>query len=149
MMIYADPSAFVKLWLEEEHSSSIRELLQGSDTAIVCSTLGRVEMFSALKRAYLGRRLTGSQFAKILRELRGVWQRVAVVKMTEDLVQEACDQALRFGLRGYDAVHLAAILYVMRQGVSPLLLSFDDELCRAARKSGILLVEVVVVKGAR
>lgn len=137
MVIYADPSALIKLWLEEEHSSSVRAVLQGTDAVIACSALGRVEMVSALKRARLGRRLSGARLLRVQRELASAWQRLLVVILTEGLILDACEIALRFGLRAYDAVHLAAVMYLARQDAEPVIMSFDTELLTAAEASGV------------
>lgn len=137
MVIYADPSSFIKLWLAETDCLSVRAALQSRETVVACSALGRVEMTSALKRARLGKRLTHAQHSRLQSELSLAWQRVLIVSVTDVLIGEASDLALRFGLRAYDAVHLASVVDLARRGAQPTVMSFDTELIRAAGAIGI------------
>ena len=137
MLVYADPYAFTKLWIAEEHSEWVRDLLLDPANATACSAIGRVEIVGALRRAYKGGRLIGSRFVKIYRELQDQWRNVMVVQTTPELLDQAELHARRFALRGYDAVHLASILHLAHNELGPVLASFDRELGDAARKCGI------------
>jgi hypothetical protein len=56
-------------------------------------------------------------------------------------VAQAADLAWQHGLRGYDAVHLAAALTWCRSMESPALLAtFDRQLWLAARRSGLAVL---------
>jgi predicted nucleic acid-binding protein len=58
------------------------------------------------------------------------------------LVRRAGDLAERFGLRGYDSVHLAAAEAVWRElpGVEFRVVVFDEKLTAAARAMGIPVI---------
>ena len=137
MLIYADTSAFAKLWIKEAHSDFTRQVLQGSGNIIACSAIGKVEIVSALRRAYKAGRISGTRFAKIHRELEEKWKDVVVMATVPEVISTAERYAIKFALRGYDAVHLASLLHLTQSGVAPVLASFDDELIDAAEKSGI------------
>jgi uncharacterized protein len=57
-----------------------------------------------------------------------LWREFDVVEITPALAQSAGDLAEQFGLRGYDAVHLAAALHVQPDAIA----SADADLLRAA-----------------
>lgn len=73
-------------------------------------------------------------------EFEEAWERFRVVEVTEMPVRRAADLAERFGLRGYDSIHLAAAEAV-REGVgsraSFRFLGFDDQQTKAALALGI------------
>lgn len=141
MLIYADPSAFVKLWISEDHTEYVRQILQDSANVTACSAIGRVEIVGALRRAHKGGRLARSRFAKILREIREKWGAVVVVATIPEVIDSAEECASKFALRGYDAVHLASLLYPAQSGTPPALVSCDDELVAAAAKCGIHVLD--------
>ena len=66
-------------------------------------------------------------------ELARLWQQFTIVEITEGLLDAAGDLAEQEGLRGYDAVHLAAALQIG----ADLLTSADSDLCAAAGRRGL------------
>lgn len=109
----------------------------------VCTHLiAYAELRAALAKAERMRRLDAAQKAKILPLIERDWQTLNIVLTTETLVKRAGFLADRFGLRGYDSIHLAAAeaisLQIMPQ---PLwFASFDCHLNRAAEASGMALL---------
>ena len=72
------------------------------------------------------------------RRLETVWPTWIHLAADEDLVCRAEVLAWEHGLRGYDAVHLAAALaWQERVGPSIVLATFDRELWEAARQAGL------------
>ncbi|MFP5489282.1 MAG: PIN domain-containing protein [Acidimicrobiia bacterium] len=80
-----------------------------------------------------GRRITAKQHADARRELEVLLADLHIVEPTEELIGEAAALAEAEGLRGHDAVHLAAALLVG----ATVLSSADTELCAAAERSGL------------
>jgi predicted nucleic acid-binding protein len=74
-------------------------------------------------------------FGRAKRAFDNDWPNYLAVQVTETLCRDAGALAERYGLRGYDSVHLASFLEVVRQaGVAKTAFSsFDDRLNRAAR----------------
>ena len=58
--------------------------------------------------------------------------------MTDEVVRHAGDLAERHALRGYDAVHLASALAAAADDA--VLVTWDDDLGRAARAEGLAIV---------
>jgi uncharacterized protein len=66
------------------------------------------------------------------------WTALARVQMSEMLVARAAVVAWDHGLRGYDAVHLAAALFWQDMvGERVTVATFDHQLWRAARTGGL------------
>jgi predicted nucleic acid-binding protein len=79
-------------------------------TVLATARLAYVEMRAALAAARRDRRLTPAALSRARRELDTVWASTSPMEVDADLVQAAGDLAEDHGLRGYDAVHLAAII---------------------------------------
>ena len=69
---------------------------------------------------------------------RAQWPRLARLQLTEPLLARADALTWEHGLRGYDAVHLAAALYWQETLGEPVTLAtFDRELWRAGQQAGL------------
>ncbi len=137
MIVYADTSALVKLFVEEENSAQTRGMLQQAQ-AMGTGLLTRAELGAALARGarlgYLS--IAESQVAR--RRLDVVWRTWIHIAVDESLVSRAEALAWEHGLRGYDAVHLAcALAWQEGIGASVVLATFDQELWQAARHAGL------------
>jgi uncharacterized protein len=80
-------------------------------------------------------RLSGGQMASAVRELDWLHTQVDHVEITEVLAHRAGQLAQKHGLRGYDAVHLAASSAVADSDV--VLVTGDVDLANAAKSIGI------------
>lgn len=69
--------------------------------------------------------------------LEQLWRELDVVEITRALAQSAGDLAEQFGLRGYDAVHLAAVLHIQADAMA----SADDDLLRAAPAYSVGIID--------
>ena len=137
MIIYCDTSALMKLFVTEEHSDSVRKLTAESNRLVV-SHLTWPEMcagFGLKQRTYQ----VDAQIAAIaLEQLRAEWPRYSKLAVDEELMIDAGELSLRFGLRAYDSVQLASVQHVHRQLASNLgFCCFDKQLNAAARALGI------------
>ena len=133
MITYFDTSSLLKLLLDDETGAAAVERLWVSSSAVVCCELGYVEARAAVAAAHRSRRLTTAGMDEVRRGLEALWEQLEVVPVTRDLVRRAADLAERAGLRGYDAVHLAAALAVPVDTLS----SSDAKLCDAASQHGL------------
>ena len=69
---------------------------------------------------------------------RADWPRLARIQLAEPLLARADALAWDYGLRGYDAVHLASALYWQESLREPVTLAtFDRELWRAGQAAGV------------
>lgn len=132
MITYVDTSTLLKLLIDEEGSDRAGLVWDAAD-ALVSVRLIIVEARAALASATRGGRLTTRQHEQARNELWALLGDIHLAEVTEDLISRAADLAEDEGLRGYDAVHLAAALHL---GAS-VLTSADDALCEAAGRNGM------------
>jgi len=134
MIVYADTSALVKLFVTEKGSEATRDMLRQAQ-AMGTGLLTRAELGAALARGARRGLLSEEEALESRRRLETVWPTWIHLAVDEDLVRRAEVLAWEHGLRGYDAVHLAAALaWQERVGPSIVLATFDRELWEAARQ---------------
>jgi predicted nucleic acid-binding protein len=133
MITYFDTSALLELLVEDEAGGATVEQLGLASTSVLCCEIGYVEARAAVAAAHRARRLTAAGWRDVKMMLDGLWRQLDIVPVTTDLVREAADLAEASGLRGYDAVHLAAALIVPVDAFA----SSDARLCEAAARHGL------------
>lgn len=111
---YLDTSALVKVFARESGTAWATALVDPA----AGHTLYTVRLTGPEAVATLGRKvrtgeLTQAEATSAMRAFRQAWhRRYRVVAATVAVAERAMDLAERHGLRGYDAVHLAAALAV-------------------------------------
>jgi uncharacterized protein len=133
-MLYADASALVKLFLAEEGSSEAQALVRGADIAAT-SILSYAELRAALAVAARANRINPVQHIDLVAALDALWHALFRVGIDQVLVTRAGDLAERFGLRGYDAVHLAS-LSTFAEPPDAALVCWDADLRKAGQSLG-------------
>ena len=137
MIVYADTSALVKLFVREESSDATREMLRGAQV-LGTGLLTRAELGSALARGAQRGYLSTEEALEARRRLETVWGSWVHIAIDEALVSRAEQMAWEYGLRGYDAVHLAAAKVWQEEIEHVILLAtFDRELWQAAALAGL------------
>ncbi len=106
-------------------------------TSRVSSRLLYPEARAALASAARSGRLDAAALTETRGVLERLWEEVDRLDMTGRLARRAGDLAEDYALRGYDAVHLASFESIASDGA--LLVTFDEDLRRAARSSGFTL----------
>lgn len=132
MITYIDTSTLLKLIIEEEGSERAMTIWSSAD-AVASVNLIVVEARAALAGARRIRRLTDTQHRSAVAELEVLLSDLHIVAVTDELVADAAELAAHEGLRGYDAVHLAAALALG----ATVLSSADTALCDAAARRGL------------
>jgi uncharacterized protein len=129
-----DTSSLVKLYIDEEGSSGVRELVAEA-SLVTTSVLAYPEARSALARLRREGGLTEIEQAQAKGDLDHDWNGFLALPV-EDVWRQAGDLAERHGLRGADSVHLATYLAVlgMLHGAPVRFSSFDERLNLAARR---------------
>jgi predicted nucleic acid-binding protein len=135
-VVYFDSSAYVKLLVEEDGSDLAAELWDGCDAA-VSSRLAHPEVRAALAAAQRAGRLARTDLAQAETAWEVYWAATRPVELSRDVARQAGELAGAQGLRGADAVHLAALLAV---GSDVLLAAWDARLRQAALDSGVAVV---------
>lgn len=131
MITYVDTSSLLKLLIDEDGSESVAAIWDAADV-VAAVQLIVVEARAALVAAERGARLTAAQHGNAKRGLVVLVEGLAIVEVTEDLIETAADLAEREALRGYDAVHLAAAHVID----ADVFMSADAFLCEAAVRRG-------------
>ncbi len=142
---YLDTSTIVKRYTREQGISWVQNLMarrQGNDLYTV--RLAGPEEIAALTRKVRVGAVSTADATRSSRAFRRHWQRrLLVVEVTAAIADRAMDLATTHGLRGYDAVHLAAALTVEDArrllGLPALtFVSADDDQRQAALAEGLL-----------
>jgi uncharacterized protein len=140
--LYLDTSAWMKLYVPEPESTLVERLIAQS-TRCTSHQITYVEMRAAFAKAWRMGRIDQAQKAAAIARFETDWRTCEVMDATELMIRRAGDLADRFGLRGYDSVHLAAAeaisLLLMPQRLT--FVCFDDRLNEAATASGLTLGE--------
>jgi uncharacterized protein len=134
MIVYLDTSSLVKLYVEEEGSSRIVELV-GSAAVVATSLVAYAEARSAFARRFREKAFSRGQYKKIVAGLDGDWERFMAVSLTIELVRTAGSLAEKHALRGFDAIHLASAAVLKKEISGPVLFSCADRRLQRASKS--------------
>ena len=134
MIAYFDTSALVPLFIDEP-STERCTLMWNEATRVVSVRLLYPEARAALAMAERASRITHAQHAAAISELDDIVTEIDHVELTADLARLAGDVAQAHGLRGYDAVHLAAASTVADADL--VVVTGDADLGAAATAMGI------------
>jgi uncharacterized protein len=133
MITYVDTSALMKLLIEDEVGREAVERIWLESDFVISAEIGYVEARAALAAAHRGNRLADAAFRIAKVELDALWAQIDVVSISEKLVRSAGDLAELEGLRGYDAVHLAAAI----SAATGVFACADHRLMEAAARRGM------------
>ena len=138
MILYLDSSALVKRYVAELGSSVVSEAI--SQAAIIATGLiSRAEVAAALAKAMHVGTLTKEEAQESLQTFRSDWPDLMRVRVTEAVVARADALAWEWGLRGYDAVQLAAAIHWQEAlGETVTLATFDRQLWAVAEQMGLI-----------
>lgn len=138
MNLYLDASSLLKLYLAEEHSSSVRDLVATS-SSVTSSLVAYAECRAGLGRAYALRRIEEPDLDRFVAAFESDWSAYTPIPVTEPLVRLAGELAEQYVLRGFDAIHLASAVTLQRELDEPITFSaFDERLSRSALAEGLL-----------
>ncbi len=139
MIVYFDTSALVKLLVGERYSDHVRSVFLSAGRAVT-HRIAWAELMAGLAKARNLGRVDEARLREAVRDAERVWAGLDVVETDPPLVRRAGELALTHGLRGYDAVHLAAaeaVAHAAGQGVTVAFLAFDRALSEAGRELGL------------
>jgi predicted nucleic acid-binding protein len=138
VIAYLDASALVKRYVAEAGSGQVEALI-GAAQAIGTAVLSRAEVASALGKAARVGLVTRAAALKALEAFNADWEHLIRLQFGEPLAARAAALAWGYGLRGYDAVHLAtALSWREALGEAVAVATYDRELWRGARASGLV-----------
>lgn len=132
MILYLDASALVKRYIAEKDSDQVAEWI-ATASQIGTNIISRTEVSAAIARARRATWVAEADALKALEQLRSDWEHIYRLPVLEATVIRGEGFAWQYGLRGYDAIHLAAAsLWQEMLGVSVTVASFDQQLSQAA-----------------
>jgi predicted nucleic acid-binding protein len=139
MILYLDASALVKRYVTEPGSADVSEAMSRADV-VGTALISRAEVVAALGKAVRLAALTQEEALASIRVFRSEWLSLVRVQITEIVITHADTFAWEHGLRGYDAVHLAAAFWWQHATSEQVTLStFDRQLWIAASEVGLAL----------
>jgi predicted nucleic acid-binding protein len=139
VILYLDTSSLVKLYVEEMHSDNVREWLEEAELVATCR-VAYPETMSALTRRFRSGDLSKNEYDELLQGFSDDWGSYVALDFDEI---DAGSLVKRYGLRGFDAVHLsAARLFIKNVTESSHLVfsSFDTALNKAATEEGLTVL---------
>ena len=137
MIVYVDTSALVKRYVLEPGSKDVNALLEKAET-VGSAALTRIEMASALAKATRMNWIDVEEAQSAWQDFLSHWPSFVRLPLTQPLTERAAHLAWDYGLRAYDATHLAAVLIWQEALETPVTLAtYDRELWLAGQKTGL------------
>ena len=138
MIVYLDASALVKHYVVEAGSREVNQLLVRADV-LGTATISRAEVAAALSKAVRMDTLARNESEAALQVFRAEWVDLVRLQLTESILAQADTLAWEYGLRGYDAVHLAAARFWQSSLGEPVTLAtYDRQLWQAGDTVGLI-----------
>jgi predicted nucleic acid-binding protein len=137
MTVYLDTSSLVKLYIDEDGAALVSRLV--SEAAVVAtSVVAYAEARAVFARRRRERLLSAAACTRVVRQFDADWASLFVIELNETLGRSAGALADRFGLRGFDAIHLASFqeLLTHADDEDVQFSSADARLARVARRLG-------------
>ena len=140
MILYLDTSAWVKLYVQEPGSKELRARANKAEV-LAASVAAYPEARAAFARLKAQGISTEAKHHQRLAQLNLDWENLLRIELTPAVVRTAGDLAEVYGLRGFDAIHLASALWLKEKTDTPLYFAvFDQRLRTAAERVGLAVV---------
>ena len=137
MILYIDTSALVKRYIREAGSTDVVAWMREADL-IGVNVITRAEVGATFSRLHRARIVDSATAEQLLKEFRAHWPNYLRLQINEALIAAAEGLAWGYGLRGYDAVHLAsASIWQESMGEVVTMLTYDRQLWEAADRVGL------------
>ena len=137
MIVYLDTSALVKLYVEEDESSSVVSLVESSEVTST-SLIAYAEARAAFARRFREKAFTSVEHDRIKAFFDKDWSNHFILNITGEMIKQAGHLAEKHALRGFDSIHLASALILRSKSSSPIVFScFDDNLQEAFERENL------------
>jgi predicted nucleic acid-binding protein len=134
MIAYFDTSALIPLLIEEPTSATAAQLWDGAGR-VASVRLLYPEARAALAQAHRMGRLGSRQLRSAVSGLESLDRQLDHIELTAPLAGRAGQLAEEYELRGYDAVHLAAVELIADEDL--VVVAGDQDLKSAAHALGL------------
>jgi predicted nucleic acid-binding protein len=135
VILFADTSALIKLYIEEVGSAAMAE--RARNARMAHSVLAYAEIYSTFARRLRETLLIQEEHDELAERFEHDWQGVIVVALQPALVGRVPRLVRDHPLRGADAVHLASALTLREAGLELAFAVADGRLVEAAAREGL------------
>ena len=143
-MTYADSSVIVKRYYHEPGSARVRDRWTIGEP-IFTSRVAYAEVHAALARKRRDGGLSSALYRRCAAAFDAEWPAYEQILVDSVTMADVVRLVRRYALRGYDAIHLAAALWVRRHSSEAVeLWASDEQLASAARRERITVVDPVI-----
>ncbi len=140
MILYLDTSAWVKLYVQELDSKELRKYTTKAET-LAASVVAYPEARATFARIKAQGISTDAKHLQRLAQLNLDWENLLRIELVPAVVRNAGDLTEIYGLRGFDAIHLASALWLKEKTSTPLYFAvFDQRLRAASERAGLTVV---------
>ncbi len=138
MIVYFDTSALIKRYLREPNSEEVIAFLNTPDHLFGSIVITQVEMSAAFQKAVRMNIVSLADATEVWSDFLDHWQAFTRLRVTAGTIERASDIAWKYGLRGYDSLHLAAaVIWQETLDTKIAFAAFDRDLLRASQKAGL------------
>jgi len=140
VIAYFDSSSIVKWFFDEPYAEVARSIKDETDAAFT-SLVSYPEVLSSFNRAWKEGRCSKSDMELVQNEFIRIWRDFLWIKPNEKLILDTRELISKYGLRGFDSIHLASSLLLREQsnGMEIFFSCFDRTLNKAAKKEGLTI----------
>jgi len=111
LKIFLDTSALAKRYIQEPGSEELEDLFFTAATDVFVSTLVFPEFAAALGRKIRYQEIAAEVAANAMKEFEQDWYNLFIkIDLTDTIASSASSLALKYPLKGADAVHLATAI---------------------------------------
>jgi predicted nucleic acid-binding protein len=137
MILYLDTSALVKRYVREAGTDEVIALLESAGS-VGSASVTKVEMAAAfektVRQGWVKRKIAMQAWQDFLDH----WSSFTRLNISSGTIDRASSLAWEYGLRGYDAMHLAcALLWKETLETQITMATFDRDLWQASKKASL------------
>lgn len=137
MIVYWDTSALVKRYVREAGTDEVIALLESAGS-VGSASLTKVEMAVAVEKTVRQGWVERKIALQAWQDFLDHWSSFTRLNIPPGTIDRASSLAWEYGLRGYDAMHLAsALLWKETLETQITLATFDRDLWQAGKKAGM------------
>lgn len=140
MIAYLDTSALVKLYILEEGTLQVKELVANSLIVATCK-VAYAEARAAMARGHRENAFNDELYTEAVAALKDDWRNYFTIEVSDTLIEQAGELAEQHQLRGFDAIHLAAVLILEQQVKENITVAcWDKKLWQALKANAFALL---------
>jgi len=146
-VLYLDATALVKRYVPEPGRHWLERRLR-SERLLHSSAISYAETHAALARRFREGDLKRRDFTEARNRFEVDWLELQEIAVDNETLAPVAQIVERVPLRGMDAIHLAAALWLQRKfGSNTLLVASDTRLLQAAQQFGFVVLDPAAEEG--